>query len=80
MRTIFKMLPIALLAILTIHVKNLREKKPVHELLLSNIEALASGEGDDSEKPAYLCAGTGNISCPINGENVEAVIKVYSLK
>jgi len=46
---------------------------------LNNIEALASGEDNNLDKADYYCYGRGNIDCPISGEKVNTVIKVYSL-
>lgn len=51
------------------------QEEVANELLMSNIEALAAGEG---EWHYAYCLGSGNVDCP-NGTKVEYVIGKRSL-
>ena len=67
-------------ALSAMYIKSMTKEQSAHELLLlNNIEALASGEDNNLDKADYYCYGRGNIDCPISGEKVNTVIKVYSL-
>ncbi len=50
---------------------SLRTRQKASDLLLMNIEALASGEGNIS----YTCAGLGSVDCP--GTQVKARLVAY---
>ena len=78
MKKVSKTLAVALIALSAMYIKS--KEQSAHELLLlNNIEALASGEDNNLDKADYYCYGRGNIDCPISGEKVNTVIKVYSL-
>ena len=51
------------------------KEKLVDNLLLENIEALASGEGGGT-----WCVGTGCTHCPATGERVAYIKEPYNLK
>lgn len=55
--------------------KGLNTEKKTDDLLLMNIEALASGE---SYVP-MICAGNGSVDCPGMGIKVEYVMEGWSL-
>ena len=52
------------------------QKKNLDNLMLENIEALASGEWG----PNALCYGSGSVDCPANHVKVEYVMSGYSLE
>ena len=80
MKKVSKTLAVALIALSAMYIKSMTKEQSAHELLLlNNIEALASGEDNNLDKADYYCYGRGNIDCPISGEKVNTVIKVYSL-
>ena len=80
MKKASKTLAVALIALSAMYIKSMTKEQSAHEvLLLNNIEALASGEDNNLDKADYYCYGRGNIDCPISGEKVNTVIKVYSL-
>lgn len=53
-----------------------KSAKPMDDLLLKNVEALASGE---NEGPTY-CFGFGDVDCPASETKVEYVMTGYSLE
>ncbi|NDV66542.1 NVEALA domain-containing protein [Bacteroides sp. 224] len=67
-----KMMTVAVLLILVIMVKVVKNDKQVLDVALCNVEALA----DSSElwEDGYDCSGTGSLDCP-DGE-----IKVYTIR
>lgn len=74
MRKIF--LVILLVAGMTVMFGKFSNKeKLVDDLLLENIEALASGEGGGTR-----CVGTGCTLCPATGEKVAYTLNPYNLK
>lgn len=52
------------------------EKRELQNLMLENIDALASDEWGG----APLCVGSGSVDCPINHVKVYAVMSYYSLE
>lgn len=68
----FKMLPIAIIGIMmvivSLYMTTSDREEQVSDLLLENIEALASGEGSSK----VFCYGKGSLPCP-DGTKVEFV-------
>ena len=52
-------------------------KAETNDVVLANVEALASNEID---MKAYVCFGTGNITCPTTGKPVAGYYKVRKLE
>lgn len=71
-----KFLVIALgLVCLTVALQGLKTKDEVNDLLLMNVEALASGEtGIPTD-----CYGTGSLTCPPSGRKVAYILTRWSL-
>lgn len=61
---------------ITITFSNSKTEKQLDTLMLSNIEALASGEGHLYR----FCIGTGSVDCPFNEVKVDRVITGYNLE
>lgn len=65
MKKVILMFTIALVAIVILE-RFANRKAIANDLFLSNVEALAADESDRG----YDCRGTGNVTCPSNGEKV----------
>lgn len=64
----------AIMAVVTVRVSH--KEETTDELMMSNIEALASEEDDWI---SVSCYGDGNVDCPLGGK-ASYVIKGYSLR
>ncbi len=66
----------AIIIVATILAIKAERTKPMSDIVLANVEALANGEFE----PGYICYGTGKVICPYSGEMVAGYYKRRSLK
>ena len=66
----------AIIIVATILAIKAERTKPMSDIALANVEALANGEFE----PGYICSGTGKVICPYSGEMVAGYYKRRSLK
>ena len=75
MRKVILMFTIALVAIVILE-RFSNRKAIANDLFLNNVEALAADESDKG----YDCYGTGNVTCPANGEKVYCYMIPFNLE
>lgn len=66
----------AIIIVATILAIKAERTKPMSDIVLANVEALANGEFE----LGYICYGTGKVICPYSGEMVAGYYKRRSLK
>ena len=66
----------AIIIVATILAIKAESRKPMSDIALANVEALADNEGENQ----YYCYGTGSVRCPYSGKLVAGYIKRYNLK
>ena len=66
----------AIIIVATILAIKAERTKPMSDIVLANVEALANGEFE----AGYICYGTGKVICPYSGEMVAGYYKRRSLK
>ena len=73
-----KVFLVLFVGVLGVFISNQAMKTSVvaNDVLLVNVEALANGE---DEEP-IVCRGSGNYSCPLDGDKYGFVYKGYSLR
>ena len=67
----------AIIIVATILAIKAERTKPMSDIALANVEALADNEGAENQ---YYCYGTGSVRCPYSGKLVAGYIKRYNLK
>ncbi|MBR5541008.1 MAG: NVEALA domain-containing protein [Bacteroides sp.] len=67
----------AIIIVATILAIKAERTKPMSDIVLANVEALADNEGAENQ---YYCYGTGSVRCPYSGKLVAGYIKRYNLK
>ena len=67
----------AIIIVATILAIKAERTKPMSDIVLANVEALADNEGSENQ---YYCYGTGSVRCPYSGKLVAGYIKRYNLK
>ena len=75
MQKVFLILFVGILAVLVGH-KAMKSSTVMDDVVLKNMEALASGENG----LPVTCDGSGDFSCPKNGDKVGFVYVGYSLR